>query len=108
MKTNLTNIWEMRIHLSTATPEPVVDALRSRVREAVDRELMGSVVPSPFLWTTRGAVLIMWTEGSPFPLMEVSEWALMNCDPSIRGFELEAKRVAPLRRMEGWQGYGRD
>jgi len=108
VRTGLVSIWELKVSLSPAITDSGMASLRDRVREAVDREVMGSVVPSPFLWTTQGAALTVRTEGSPFPLLEIVEWVLENCDPGPKGFGLETKRVAPLRKMEGWQGYGRD
>lgn len=108
MRSGLVAIWELKISLSPAVTESSMADLRSRIREAVDREVMGSVVPSPFIWMTRGALVTVRTEGSAFPLLELCEWALMNCSPEPGGFEMERKRVSPLRKTEGWQGYGRD
>lgn len=108
MRAGLVTIWELKLSLSPAVTESSMADLRGRIREAVDREVMGSVVPSPFIWMTRGALVTVRTEGSPFPLLEISEWALMNCDPGVSGFEVQQMRTAPLRKTEGWQGYGRD
>lgn len=108
MRPRLVNVWELKVSLSVAITDRSMVELRECVRSIADREAAASVVLSPFLWNTRGALLTVQSQGEPFALIEIAEWALMNCSPGPGGFELHSKRTAPLRKTEGWQGYGTD
>lgn len=108
MKRDLVDVWELKVSLSPAIADESIAAVRDKVREVADREAAASVGVTPFLWMTRGALLIVRSQGGPFSLMEIADWVLMNSYPDPKGFELYAKRMAPLAKLGGWQGYGTD
>lgn len=108
MRRDLVTVWELRISLHVAVTDRSLADLRDRVRGAMDDEVAGSVVPSAFIWNTRGALVTVRTEGDPSRLMEIATWALMNTAPEPTEFVLKSMRTAPLARTEGWQGYVRD
>lgn len=108
MKRDFATVWELKVSLSVITTDAGMEEIRDLMRSLVDREVADSVVPSSFLWNTRGALLTARTEGDPSVLVEIQSWTLDNCSPGPSGFELRSMRTAPLRKTEGWDGYVRD
>jgi hypothetical protein len=104
----LVGVWTLTLSLPMFTGEASMRGLREKVWEVADREASASISIQPFIWRTRGAVLTVRTQGDPFPLLGIAEWALENCSPEPQGFQIQQSRTSPLVKAEGWQGYGRD
>lgn len=104
----LVDVWTLTLSLSTVISETGMQELREKVREVADREASASIFIQPFIWKTRGAVLTVRTQGGPFSLIEIAEWALENCSPEPQGFEVQQSRTPPLAKTEEWQGHGRN
>lgn len=104
----LVHVWTLKLSLSPVITEASMRDLRECVWSVADREASSATVILPFIWNTRGALLTVRTQGSPFALIKIAEWALENSFPEPQGFELSGSRTAPLAKTEGWQGYGSD
>lgn len=88
MRIGLVIVWEMKFSFFFVVIEFSMVDLCSWFWEVVDWEVMGFVMLFLFIWMMCGVLVIVWIEGSLFLLLEISEWVLMNCDFSVKGFEV--------------------